>query len=66
VFALVGLGVTLWAIIDAASTPASTFRDAGSSRSMWIALISVLYLFTVYLGIIVAAVYLGVIRKRWK
>lgn len=64
VVALAGLAVTLWAIIDAASTPTSTFRDAGSSKALWIVLISVLYLLTVYPGIIMAIVYLSSIRRR--
>lgn len=62
--AVAGLSVTLWAIIDAASTPTSTFRDAGSSKAFWIVLISVLYFLTVYPGVIMAIVYLGVIRRR--
>jgi hypothetical protein len=62
--ALTGLAVTLWAIVDAASTPSSTFRSAGSSKGLWIGLIAVLYLFTVYPGVIVAIVYLVVVRKR--
>jgi len=64
VFALLGLAVTLWAIIDAASTPASTFRDAGSSKTFWISVISILYVLTVYPGIISAIVYLSIIRVR--
>ena len=56
--------MTLWAIIDAVSTPPSTFRDAGSSKALWICLISVLYLLTVYPGIVLAIVYLSTIRKR--
>jgi hypothetical protein len=62
--ALAGLAVTLWAIIDAASTPNSTFRHAGSSKGMWIGLISVLYVLTIYPGIIMAIVYLYFIRRR--
>ncbi len=64
VIALGGLAVTLWAIIDAASTPSSTFRRVGSSKGMWIGLISVLYFLTVYPGIVTAIVYLVVIRRR--
>jgi hypothetical protein len=64
VVALAGLAVTLWAIIDAASTPSSTFRDAGSSKTSWIAVISILYLLTVYPGIILAMVYLSITRRR--
>jgi phosphotransferase system glucose/maltose/N-acetylglucosamine-specific IIC component len=64
VLVLAGLVVTLWAIIDAVSTPTSTFRDAGSSKALWITLISVLYFLTVYPGIIMAIVYLLFIRRR--
>jgi membrane-bound ClpP family serine protease len=64
VFALAGLAVTLWAIIDAASTPSSTFHHAGSSKSFWISVISILYFLTVYPGIILAIVYLSIIRAR--
>jgi hypothetical protein len=64
IFALAGLAVTLWAIIDAASTPSSTFRDAGSSKTFWISVISILYFLTVYPGIILAIVYLSIIRVR--
>jgi hypothetical protein len=61
---LAGLAVTLWAIIDAASTPSNTFRDAGSSKTLWISAISVLYVLAVYPGIILAIVYLSTIRRR--
>jgi hypothetical protein len=64
VVALAGLGVTLWAIIDAASTPSGTFRAAGSSKTLWISVISILYVLTVYPGIVLAIVYLSVIRTR--
>jgi membrane-bound ClpP family serine protease len=64
VLALAGLAVTLWAIIDAASTPSSRFRAAGSSKAFWITVISVLYLLTVYPGIMLAIVYLSITRRR--
>jgi len=64
VVGLAGLAVTLWAIIDAVSTPASTFRDAGSSKTFWIAVIAILYVLTVYPGIVLAIIYLSVIRIR--
>ncbi len=64
VLALAGLSVTLWAIIDAASTPTNRFREAGSSKALWIALISGLYFLTVYPGVIMAIVYLWFIRSR--
>ncbi len=61
---LAGLAVTLWAIIDAVSTPSGMFRDAGSSKLFWISLISVLYLLSGYPGVILSIVYLSIIRKR--
>jgi hypothetical protein len=64
VFALAGLAVTLWAIIDAVSTPSSTFQAAGSSKAFWISVISVLYLLSIYPGIILGVVYLLTIRRR--
>jgi hypothetical protein len=64
VVAMAGLAVTLWAIIDAASTPSEIFRDAGSSKALWISVISVLYLLNVYPGIILAIVYLSIARRR--
>jgi CBS domain containing-hemolysin-like protein len=64
VLSLAGLAVTLWAIIDAASTPTSAFRNAGSSKTLWISVISAFYLLTVYPGIILAIVYLTIIRRR--
>jgi hypothetical protein len=64
IMALAGLAVTLWAIVDAASTPSSSFKDAGSSKAFWICLISVLYFLTVYPGIVLAIVYLVIIRAK--
>jgi K+-transporting ATPase A subunit len=64
IMTLAGLAVTLWAIVDAASTPSSSFKDAGSSKAFWICLISVLYFLTVYPGIVLAIVYLVTIRAK--
>jgi hypothetical protein len=64
VIALAGLAVTLWAIIDAVSTPSSTFQASGSSKAFWISVITVLYLLTVYPGILLAIAYLSIIRRR--
>ena len=64
VVALAGLAVTLWAIIDAASTPSGTFRAAGSSKTRWISVISILSVLAVCPGIVLAIVYLSVIRVR--
>ena len=58
------LSVTLWAIIDAASTPNERFVAARSSKSRWIAGIAILYTLTVVVGAILAVGYLLTIRPR--
>jgi hypothetical protein len=62
--AVVGLGLTVWAIVDAATTPSSAFRAAGKSKGMWISLIAVLYLVTGIIGTVLAIVYLASIRPQ--
>jgi hypothetical protein len=64
VLALVGLGVCIWAIADAASRPTGAFVAAGSNKAMWIALIAVFYFLTGVIGTILAVVYLVSIRPR--
>ncbi len=65
--AVIGLGSlvsSLWAIIDAVSTPKATFVAAGTSKGRWIAMIAVLYFFTVVVGMTLAIVYLTAVRPR--
>jgi len=44
VVALVGLVVPIWAVVDAISRRGAAFTAAGSSKGMWLALISAVYL----------------------
>jgi hypothetical protein len=65
-FALASLGVTIWAIADAASRPSGAFTAAGSNKVMWIVIIAVGWLVTGVVGLILACVYLASIRPRVK
>jgi hypothetical protein len=58
------LSMTLWAIIDAATTPNELFVAAGSSKRRWIAGIAILYTATVIVGVILALGYLLRVRPR--
>ncbi len=62
--ALVGLAIEIWAIVDAASRPASAFSAAGSSKNVWIILIAVFSLVTGIIGFVLAIVYLASIRPK--
>jgi uncharacterized membrane protein len=43
--AVVSIGTSIWAIVDATSKPPEAFVAIGSSKSTWIALIAVFTLF---------------------
>jgi hypothetical protein len=62
--ALVGLAVTIWALVDAISRPSGAFAAAGSNKALWITLIIVFWLLTGIVGPILAVVYLASIRPR--
>jgi hypothetical protein len=64
VFALVGIVIPLWAIIDAISRPTGAFRAAGSSKGLWLALMILFWFFTGIIGVILSVVYLASIRPR--
>jgi hypothetical protein len=64
ILAIVGLGICIWAIADAASRPTGAFVAAGSNKAMWIALIAIFYFITGIIGFILAVVYLASIRPR--
>ena len=69
---LIGLGIaglacfviSLWAIVDAVSTPGVHFVAAEVGRGRWIATIVVLYCFTLIGGLIFAIIYLTTIRRK--
>jgi RsiW-degrading membrane proteinase PrsW (M82 family) len=42
-FLFLGVGVPLWAVIDAANKPAVAFYGAGSNKTAWIAVIVVAF-----------------------
>ncbi len=62
--ALASLGVSIWAIVDAAQRPSGAFAAAGSNKTMWIVIIAVGWFLTGVVGLILACVYLGSIRPR--
>jgi hypothetical protein len=64
IIGLVGFGIPIWAIVDAASRPSGAFSAAGSSKAMWISLIVIFWLITGIVGLILAVVYLASIRPR--
>jgi len=63
---VVSLVVSIWAIADAISRPTGAFTAAGSSKGLWIALIVLTWIFTGFIGLILAIVYLASIRPRVK
>lgn len=59
---LLGLGVPLWAVIDAASRPAVAFYGAGSNKTAWIAVIVVAFFLGV--GFLLGGFYLLFTRPK--
>ena len=57
------LGVTLWGLIDAATTPDAAWRAAGQNKVLWLVLQGVGFL-VCGLGTILSIVYLAVIRPK--
>jgi hypothetical protein len=57
-------GVPIWAIVDAASQTSSSFRAAGSSKALWITLLTVFMFFFAPIAIILAIVYFASVRPR--
>ena len=49
----------LYCILDAASTPSTTFRDAGSSKALWIVLL-------IWLNLFASVIYLASVRPKLK
>jgi hypothetical protein len=58
------LGVPIWAVVDAASRTSSSFIAAGSSKSLWIALILISLFVFGPISIILAFVYLVSVRPK--
>lgn len=62
--AVVFMGTSIWAIVDATSKPPEAFVAIGSSKSTWIALIAVFTLFFGLVGFILALTYLFSVRPK--
>jgi hypothetical protein len=54
----------LWAIVDAISRPKAAFKDAGSSKALWLTLLIATWILTILIGLVLAVVYLATIRPR--
>jgi hypothetical protein len=57
-------GIPIWAIVDAASRTTSSFKAAGSSKTLWITLIVVFMFVFAPIAIIIALVYLLGVRQK--
>lgn len=64
VVALMGLGLIIWGIVDAASRPEWAWQRAGQSKVLWILLQAFGGLFFAGIGLIMTIVYLLAIRRR--
>jgi hypothetical protein len=62
VIMFLGVGVPLWAVVDAASRPAVAFYGAGSNKTAWVAVIVVAFFFGV--GLFLGAFYLLSTRPK--
>ena len=68
-FLLLGLAsifIAVWALIDAAIRPTMAFQAAGQNKVLWIILPIIGLFFFGFIGGILGAVYLGVIRPKVK
>lgn len=59
---VLGVGVPLWAVADAARRPAAAFYGAGSNKTAWIAVIVVAFFLGV--GIFLGGFYLLMTRPK--
>jgi len=57
-----GIGVPLWAVIDAANRPAIAFYGAGSNKMAWIAVIVIAFLLGI--GLLLGGFYLLFTRPK--
>lgn len=61
---VVGIGIPLWAIIDAARRTDTSFQQIGSGKTRWIVILVVLSVFFNIGGVIASVVYLTTTRPR--
>jgi hypothetical protein len=64
IFLFVFWGIPIWAIVDAASRTPSSFKAAGSSKTLWITLILVFMFVFAPISIVLALVYLLGVRQK--
>ncbi len=64
VLGLVIFAIPLWAVIDAAVRPQTAWQAAGQSKVLWLILVIATWLLTGILGLVLAIVYLTVIRPK--
>ncbi|HKI19393.1 MAG TPA: DUF2516 family protein [Isosphaeraceae bacterium] len=61
---MVALATSIWAIVDAALTPAEAFSAVGSSKKMWLMLIVFFTIALDLIGVILAIAYFTLVRPR--
>ncbi len=61
---LVCIGVSVWAVADAASKPESAFAGAGMSKIMWVVLIAGFIVVFAPAAFVLAVVYLSSVRPK--
>lgn len=63
-FFVAAITLAIWAIVDAIRRPSSAFKQAGSSKVMWLSLLIVFAVLAFYVSAVLGAVYLVRIRPR--
>lgn len=61
---LICLGVSGWALCDAASKPESAFVGAGMSKIMWVVLIAAFIVLFAPVALVLSIVYLSSVRPK--
>lgn len=64
VFALICLGVSVWALSDIASKRESAFVGAGMSKTMWVVLIAAFIVLFAPVALVLSIVYLSSVRPK--
>jgi Protein of unknown function (DUF2516) len=61
---LIAFVIPLWAIVDVISRPTAGFKEARSSKALWLILLIVTWILTMVVGLVLSIVYLASIRPR--
>ena len=56
--------IPLWAILDVISRPTAGFKEAGSSKALWLILLIATWILTMVVGLVLSVVYPASIRPR--